>query len=100
MNPDSQASEPSTAALCIARWGILRNAKTYLNSSRGNEATIHVSFTASIQTKHFFRLEPSLAVDGADPLEDALPHLRVEQRLRGQAVEHVVPRLQRLPGWQ
>ena len=31
MSRDSKASEPSTAALCIARWGILRKAKTYLN---------------------------------------------------------------------
>ena len=31
MNLDSKASKPSTAALCIARWGILRDAKTYLN---------------------------------------------------------------------
>ena len=42
------------------------------------------------------QVEAELAVDGADPLEDAVPHLRVEEGLRGQAVEHVVPRLQRL----
>ena len=30
MGLDSKASEPSTAELCIAHWGIIRKAKTYL----------------------------------------------------------------------
>ena len=42
------------------------------------------------------QVEAELAVDGADPPEDSVPHLWVEERLRGQAVEHVIARLQRL----
>ena len=59
---------------------------------RENETTLMFHFKPALKPNKI----ASLAVDGADPLEDALPHLRVEERLRGQAVEHVVPRLQRL----